>query len=87
VSRNWGKKRLAYQAVTDWNNLDRNIKLSVVFLHLGETFLAIFELSPVYFLNIFHSYVLYACLPCKIVYLVQDLSENHFVRKLPENRY
>jgi hypothetical protein len=28
VSRNWGKQRLAYQAITDWNNLDRNIKLS-----------------------------------------------------------
>ena len=28
VSRNWGKQRLAYQAITDWNNLDRKIKLS-----------------------------------------------------------
>ena len=28
-----------------------------------------------------------ALLPCKIVYLVQDLSENHFVRKLPEIKY
>jgi hypothetical protein len=36
VSRNWGKQRLAYQAITDWNNLDRKIKLSiVVFLYLG----------------------------------------------------
>jgi hypothetical protein len=64
------------------------ITLCVKFRHLRETFLAIFELSLVYFLNIFHSYVVYACLPCKFVYyLVQDLSENHFVRKLPENKY
>jgi hypothetical protein len=28
VSRNWGKQRLVYQAITDWNNLDRKIKLS-----------------------------------------------------------
>ena len=28
VSRNWGKQRLAYQAITDWNNLNRKIKLS-----------------------------------------------------------
>jgi hypothetical protein len=28
VLRNWGKQRLAYQAITDWNNLDRKIKLS-----------------------------------------------------------
>ena len=36
VSRNWEKQRLAYQAITDWNNLDRKIKLSiVVFLYLG----------------------------------------------------
>jgi hypothetical protein len=33
------------------------------------------------------SYVVYACLPCKFGYLVEDLSENHFVRKLPENKY
>jgi hypothetical protein len=77
VSRNWGKQRLAYQAITDWNNLDRKIKLST----------SISTLKSYKFLNIFHSYVVYACLPCKIVYLVQDLSENHFVRKLPENKY
>jgi hypothetical protein len=49
--------------------------------------LTIFELSLAQFFNIFHIYVVYACLPCKFVYLVQDLSENHFVRKLPENKY
>jgi hypothetical protein len=53
VSRNWGKKRLAYQAVTDWNNLDRNIKLSVVFLHLGETFFSNFWTFPRIFLKYF----------------------------------
>ena len=24
----WGKQRLAYRAITDWDNLDRKIKLS-----------------------------------------------------------
>jgi hypothetical protein len=77
VSRNWGKQRLAFQAITDWNNLDRKIKLSTSISTFKRNFFSNLWLNfPSYnFLNIFHSYVVYACLPCKIVYLVQDLSE------------
>jgi hypothetical protein len=40
---NW----LAYQAITDWNNLDRKIKLSTSISTFKRNFLAIFELSLV----------------------------------------
>jgi hypothetical protein len=45
VSRNWGKQRLAYPANTDWNNLDRKIKLSTSISTFKRNFLAIFELT------------------------------------------
>jgi hypothetical protein len=38
VSRNWGKQRLAYQAIIDWNNLDRKIKLLLVFFTFKRNF-------------------------------------------------
>jgi hypothetical protein len=38
------RERLAYQAIIDWNNVDRKIKLSSSISTFRRNFLAIFEL-------------------------------------------